>query len=221
MCRHTARSHPEATNSYEDGLFELLVVASIISSPPLYPPSHHTEILGGADVLPAFYSFSSLQLLSSKFPGLGRPVPRLCLQVFLLELIHQQALRPGQGPAPGRSGLFLIKPVCKYHLQSYSQQKSPVYCILASGFLRSLDLEKREQVCLLNEVCHVENRASQNHFLLFCTCIHFSLFTYSHFSFFYRLERQTVQHFSVKWGKFHLPENPKLPEARDAVSSRG
>lgn len=140
MCRHTARSHAEATNSYEDGLFELLVVAPIIPSPPLHPPSHHTEILGGADVLPAFYSFSSLQLLSSKFPGLGRPVPRLCLQVFLLELIHKQALRPGQGPAPGKSGLFLIKPVCKYHLQSYSQQKSPVYCILASGFLRSLDL---------------------------------------------------------------------------------
>lgn len=101
-----------------------------------------------------------LQLLSSKLQGLGRPVPRLCLQVFLLELIHKQALKPGQGPAPGRSGLFLIKLVCKYHLQSYSQQKSPVYCILASGFLRSLDLEKREQVCLLNEVCHVENRAS-------------------------------------------------------------
>lgn len=96
-----------------------------------------------------------LQLASAKLPGPGRPVPRLCLQDFLLGFIHKQALQPNHGPAPGRSGLILIKPICKYHLQAYSQQRPPVYCILASGFLRSLDLEKREQVCLLNEVCHV------------------------------------------------------------------
>lgn len=46
--------------------------------------------------------------------------------------------------------LSLIKSVCKYHLESYSLQKPPVYCFLPPGFLRSLDLEKREQVCMLN-----------------------------------------------------------------------
>lgn len=81
-----------------------------------------------------------LQLASAKLPGPGRPVPRLCLQDSLLGFIHKQALQPNHGPAPGRSGLILIKPICKYHLQAYSQQRPPVYCILASGFLRSLDL---------------------------------------------------------------------------------
>lgn len=84
--------------------------------------------------------FLPFHFASSKLQGLSMPVPRLCSPVFLLGLIHKQALQPGQGPAPGRSRLFLTKPVCKYHLQSYSQQKPPVYCILASGFLRSLDL---------------------------------------------------------------------------------
>ena len=51
------------------------------------------------------------------------------------------------------SVLSLIKPVCKCHLESYSLRKPPVYCFLVPGFLRPLDLEKREQVCMLNEVC--------------------------------------------------------------------
>lgn len=89
--------------------------------------------------------FLPFHFASSKLQGLSMPVPRLCSPVFLLGLIHKQALQPGQGPAPGRSRLFLTKPVCKYHLQSYSQQKPPVYCILASGFLRSLDL-----ICFLS-----------------------------------------------------------------------
>ena len=66
--------------------------------------------------------------------------------------------------------LSLIESVCKYHLESYSLQKPPVYCFLAPGFLRSLDLEKREQVCMLNEVPYMHNGALQNHFLLFCIC---------------------------------------------------
>lgn len=188
MCRHTARSHPEATNSYEDGLFELLVVASIISSPPLHPPSHHWDPWrsGRSPSLLLFLFLSSFFPLSFR-TWAGLFLDCACRSFSRADSQTSSATRPG--PSPGISGLFLIKPVCKYHLQSYRQQKSPVYCILASGFLRSLDLEKREQVCLLNAVCHVENRASQNHFLLFCICIHFSLFTYSHFSFFYRLER--------------------------------
>lgn len=59
---------------------------------------------------------------------------------------------------------------------------------------------------------------SQNHFLLFCICINFSFFTYTHCSVFYRLARQTVQHFSVKRKQFHLPENPKPLESRDPAS---
>lgn len=142
------------TNSYEDGLFEWFVVASIISFPYSYIQLFIALRSWEEGMLfqPSTLSLSSLLPLSCK--GLSRPVPRLCLSVFLLGLIHKKALQPGQGPVPGRSRLFLIKPVCKYHLQFYSQQKLPVYCILASGFLKSLDLGKREQVCLLNEVCY-------------------------------------------------------------------
>lgn len=66
----------------------------------------------------------------------------------------------------------------------------------------------------------MEKTASQNHFLLLCICIHFSLFTYSLLSFFYRLGKQYSTSL-LRGEKLHLPENPKLPEARDAVSSQG
>lgn len=79
-----------------------------------------------------------------------------------------QALAIALWSSLSTSLLSLIKPVSMYHLESYSLQKPPVYWFLVPGFLRSVGLGKREQCYMLNEVCYVQNGASQNHFLLFC-----------------------------------------------------
>jgi hypothetical protein len=79
----------------------------------------------------------------------------------------------------------LSEPLCKYHLEFYSLQKPPVYCFLAPGFLRSLDLEKREQGCMLNEVYSVPNGASQTISYCSVSSTHFPLIILYFFSFFY------------------------------------
>lgn len=57
-CSDTLPGHPEATDEHhEDSSCKLLVVA-LVSSLPYHPTPHRTEILG-ADLLPAFYAFSS------------------------------------------------------------------------------------------------------------------------------------------------------------------
>lgn len=77
MFKHTARSHPEATNRHhEDGLLDLFVVASAISFP--YP---YIQLLIAMRSLEEqmFYQpstfFLPFQLASSKLQGLSRPDP--------------------------------------------------------------------------------------------------------------------------------------------------
>lgn len=96
-CSDTLPGHPEATNRcYAGGLCELSAVASAILPYPtiqLLTASRSTEEQ-------VFYQPSTLslplQLASSRVQGLSRPAPWLCLQVFLLGLVHTQALQPGR-----------------------------------------------------------------------------------------------------------------------------
>lgn len=129
-----------------------------------------------------------------------------------------------------RSVLSLTKSVCKYHLESYSLQKPPVYCFLAPGFLRSLDLEKREQVCMLNEVHYAPNGASQNRCLLFCVHHLFPLnYPFSLFSLLKSSITNNVAHHYLLCsyvmiscvGKLFPQLEYKLPEGRNPVCPEG
>lgn len=120
-------------------IFTFLITLRLLGSPSV-----------GTDA-PTFYPFSSLSYFLQVFQVLNTSTPLAWWQVCPVPIDSYTSSGTKSTVQPlSRSVWHLIKTAYEYHLEAYSTEASGLL-LSSSRFLRSLDLEKMEQVCRVNE----------------------------------------------------------------------